>query len=124
MLFFGIRTKPLSCTQDVLTAALESGISTFLFPRELLDLADSWGRLGRMACVFSNGDTLLDSRMEVISHRKLPLGTSLQSTFGLVHCNRLRSISGGHEGVIMLIICCKAAPWLPGSRVAKLMSYV
>jgi hypothetical protein len=74
VIFFGMCTESLLCMQDVLTAALESGISTFLFPRELLDLADSWGRLGRMACVFSNGDTLLDSRMEVISHCTLPLG--------------------------------------------------
>lgn len=45
--------------------ALENGVTTFLFPRELLDLAESWRRLGKMSCMFSDGDILLDSRMEV-----------------------------------------------------------
>eukprot|EP00884_Botryococcus_braunii_P019779 jgi/Botrbrau1/6485/Bobra.0034s0058.1 len=51
--------------QAVLAVALENGVTTFLFPRELLDLAESWRSIGKMVCMFCDGDIVLDSRMEV-----------------------------------------------------------
>ena len=54
--------------QEVLTSAVESGISTFLFPAQHQHLADEWKGIVDFDTLHCQGDDIVSNGNQVLSH--------------------------------------------------------
>ncbi len=87
--------------QAVLTSAVESGISTFLFPAEHQHLADEWKGIVNFNALLCEGDTITDMTDRYLVNAVCILLRQnwmlLTQTCSLQHVGRMRRVSSARE---------------------------